>query len=315
MDILTIVGSLILCYVAYIIYQFYKSKAEFDKHGIPCKGAYPLIGHMGPAVARLKVPFEVIKDIYNMCPEAKYVGAFDFQQPIFVIQDPELIKSITIKNSDSFVDHRNIVDEKIDPLFGRNLFSLKGEKWHHVRSLLSPAFTSSKMKYMFDVMAECAKHFSKSMLEMAKDGKDIEMKDSFTRYGNDVIATCAFGLKIDSISDPKNEFYVLGRKATNFEGILSLKFFLSRSFPRLTSLLKISLFDEYLTNFFKSIIANTIKSRDENKITRPDMLQLMMEARGKSSELSLMDMTAQAFIFFFGGTFYFLIMKITRKSG
>ena len=53
----------------------------------------------------------------------------------------------------------------------------------------------------------------------------VEMKDLFTRYTNDVIATSAFGIECDSLSNPKNEFYEMGRDVTNFGGVRALIFF------------------------------------------------------------------------------------------
>jgi cytochrome P450 family 9 len=50
----------------------------------------------------------------------------------------------------------------------------------------------------------------------------VEMKDLFTRYTNDVIATAAFGIECDSLRNPKNEFYEMGRDVTNFRGVRAL---------------------------------------------------------------------------------------------
>ena len=47
----------------------------------------------------------------------------------------------------------------------------------------------------------------------------------FTRYTNDVIATAAFGIECDSLSNPKNEFYEMGRDVTNITGLRALKAF------------------------------------------------------------------------------------------
>jgi cytochrome P450 family 9 len=51
------------------------------------------------------------------------------------------------------------------------------------------------------------------------------MKDLFTRYTNDVIATAAFGIGCDSLNNPKNEFYQMGKDVTNFGGVRVLIFF------------------------------------------------------------------------------------------
>jgi len=53
----------------------------------------------------------------------------------------------------------------------------------------------------------------------------VEMRDLFTRYANDVIATAAFGIVCDSLNNPKNEFYEMGKDVTNFGGVRALIIF------------------------------------------------------------------------------------------
>lgn len=43
-----------------------------------------------------------------------------------MIRDIDLVKNITIKDFEYFVDHRAFADDKVEPLFARNLFALKG---------------------------------------------------------------------------------------------------------------------------------------------------------------------------------------------
>uniref|UniRef100_A0A6V7HM26 Cytochrome P450 n=1 Tax=Bracon brevicornis TaxID=1563983 RepID=A0A6V7HM26_9HYME len=247
---------------------------------------------------------DYIKKAYNIHPDAKYIGFFDFGCPVTVIKDQELIKSITVKHFDSFVNHRGFVDPAEEPFFGNNLFSLHDEKWRAMRNLLSPAFTSSKMKGMFKLMSDCAARYADYFVEQSqKKPLEINSKETFTRYTNDVIATCAFGIEVDSMRHPKNDFYIFGRKGTNFDGLRSLKFFMVRSFPRFTKLLNIKIIDDDVEVFFTQIVKDTIAMRDEKGIVRPDMIQLMMETRKneESGSLNIQEMTAQAFIFFLGG--------------
>lgn len=43
-----------------------------------------------------------------------------------MIKDVELIKQICVKDFDHFTDHKIFVQDESDPLWGQNLFSLKG---------------------------------------------------------------------------------------------------------------------------------------------------------------------------------------------
>ncbi|XP_018404335.1 PREDICTED: cytochrome P450 9e2-like [Cyphomyrmex costatus] len=287
-----------------IYYYFFKNLKFFKRYGIIHIPPLPVVGNMGPVFFRQLSMAENIQKAYYVNKNAKYVGFFDGMNPIVMIRDPNLIKTIGIKNFETFPDHRGFIDEVSDPLFGKNLFSLRGERWRDVRTLLSPAFTSSKMKTMFKLMSECAANFTDYLVKLPADKNTIEMKDCFTRYTNDVIATCAFGVSVDSMRNPNNEFYVYGKEATTFNTLRTIKFYLSRSMPLIARILGIRFVSNRVSEFFKDLVRNTIHTRDTKNIVRPDMLQLMMETRGKrgpGKELTIEDMTAQAFLFFFGG--------------
>ena len=275
----------------------------FESSGIPYTSPIPIFGNMAPVLFRRMNFCDLIQKNYYLYSNAKYFGFFDLMNPVIVLRDLELIKSIGVKNFDSFPNHRNVIGESIDPLFNKNLFFLTGEKWHNTRSLLSPAFTSSKMKTMYKLISQCAIDFTDYLVEDLSNNKVREMKDIFCKYSNDVIATCAFGISVNSMKDPQNEFYSVGKEATNVAKMM-FKFFLMRQFPWLVRLLNIRFIPTRCAKFFTNIVKSTIALRDEKGISRPDMLQLMMEARGNKNnkiELTPEEMTAQAFIFFLGG--------------
>ena len=88
-----------------------------------------------------------------------------------------------------------------------------------MRTTLSPAFTSSKMKYMFTLISQSGEQFVNYFLKKDENLITIEMKDTFTRFTNDVIANTAFGAECDSLRDRENEFYLMGKEATDVGGI------------------------------------------------------------------------------------------------
>ena len=119
-----------------------------------------------------------------------------------MLSDPEIIKHITVKDFDHFIDHRTFFptddDKKDIPMFSRSLIGLKGQKWRNMRSTLSPAFTGSKMRQLFQLIVECGEEMVESVKAETINHKKYvpEMKDLFHRFTNDVIATSAFGIKV-----------------------------------------------------------------------------------------------------------------------
>ncbi|XP_025162057.1 cytochrome P450 9e2 [Harpegnathos saltator] len=294
----------VLLTVCVYLYSIMKTKmARFEELNIPHERPRMFLGNMVPFFLGRVSLAENVQMLYKRFPKTKYFGFYNFMTPTFVIRDPDLITSIAIRNFDHFCDHRNFVNEELDPIASKNLFGLRGDHWREMRKLLSPAFTSSKMKMMFELMTECADNFSKHMANTSKISRTINVKAEMCKYANDVVATCAFGISMDSFKHPNNEFYLLVREAINFESSLSFKFFLNINFPEVAKFFKVRVFSEKIVNFFKEIVSSTVRIRDEKNITRPDMIQLMMETRDKSTgpAFDINEMTAQAFVFFIAG--------------
>ncbi|KAK5641884.1 hypothetical protein RI129_010431 [Pyrocoelia pectoralis] len=263
-----------------------------------------------------------LKVLYDAFPGVRYSGMYQITNPILVIKDPELIKQITVKDFDHFIDHNQFITEECEPLWGKNLFSLKGERWKEMRATLSPSFTSSKMKAMFGMMSECAEKFVNHFKSDNLETTTVEFKDIFTRFTNDVIASASFGINCDSLKDRDNEFYLMGKMATNLSGFWkNLSIFIMIMSPKLAKYLGVRAFNEKASSFFRNLVIGNMKARENSGIMRPDMIHLLMEARkGKLKhehsrevidsgfaeerqklQLTDDDVTAQALIFFFAG--------------
>jgi len=224
-------------------------------------------------------------------------------KPIYVLRDPELIISVTIKNFDYFCNHRNFVNEDLEPISGKTLFGLRDDRWREMRRQLTPAFTTSKIKMMFDFVCQCAENLTDFIVtDAGRNGKTYDMKNIMNRYTNDVVATCAFGINVDSFNNPDNEFYLIGRKAITFEGKV-LKMLVFKNLPQLANLFKIQFFDQKVQDFFKQIVSDSVKIRREKGIVRPDMIHLMMETKDDNGEalFNMEEMAAQAMMFFIAG--------------
>lgn len=258
------------------------------------------------------------------------VGTFQFRDPVYFIRDPELVKQIGVKDFEFFTDHINLIDEDIDALLGKSLFGLKGQKWRDMRATLSPAFTGSKMRQMLKLMNLVGKQSCVIIRnELDKAGPIFEMKEFLTKFTVDIIATCAFGIEVNSFEHPDNDFQNVAVNATNFNNPKAIAIMLGyMAAPSLMKKLKINFMNKKVCDFFQNAILDVMKEREEKGIVRHDMINLLLDARrGKLShtaEDNLLDgfatieesevgkskvtrkwedeeLAAQAFIFFFAG--------------
>lgn len=204
------------------------------------------------------------------------------RQPLYLVRDLELLRQIAIKDFDNFEDHTAFIESSSDTLFGKSLFLMSEQKWRDMRTTLSPAFTGSKMRHMFELVVECADDLAKYLVAEAKQRKKIrwEMKDLFSRYTSDVIASCAFGLKVDSLKNPTNEFFTIGTSNLNFGSMkVALRMLLIRSMPRLMRAIDFEFFPTYVKRFFMSMVLDTMEEREKKHIYRPDMINILMQVQ------------------------------------
>lgn len=143
--------------VTLILYLYFTRKYKLWKNrGIPYIKPLPFVGNFKDVVLQKHGIGHYLKTVYDEHKDKSYVGIFAFDQPALVIHDLDLIKSVLVKDAHVFMNHKFTVQEATDPLLHNGIFSLKGQKWRHMRTYLSPTFTSGKMKNMFYLVDKCA---------------------------------------------------------------------------------------------------------------------------------------------------------------
>lgn len=301
-----LVFTLVTIIISQAISVVYKECIYWKKRRIPHPRVFPIIGSRWRVIFRRTAFADYVRYLYNYYSTAKYVGLMDFTTPAFYIRDCELIKEVAVKHFDRCPDHISFIDEEIDPIFGRNVFSLRGDRWREMRNTLSPFFTTSKMRFMFDLVSKTSRDFVGYLHAHPEVSSSIELKEVFTRYTNDVIATSAFGISVNSMDNRDNDFYKAGNTINDFSGIFRIAvIILFRWKPRLMRLAGFSWIPITARNFFVNVISEAVKARDEQGVVRPDMIQLLIEARNKEKlsnpRITDEDILAQAFIFFLAG--------------
>lgn len=291
-DIINVVSIPWLIVVALVLLFLYKFILEnwnfFDKNGIKFIRGLPLLGTQHDFLLGKKAAPDSWKDIYNAYPNESVVGMYSIGgQPTYVIRDLEMIKKITSKDFDHFVNHRFHVEQKSDPLIGRSMFAAQDQQWKDVRLTVSPAFTGSKMRLMMELVTECTTEVCEYIKsEMTNGILILNFKDVASRFVANSVATSAFGFKVNSLKDRENEFYVRGYSAANLS---ATKFFAFSSIPKVMNFLKVKMLKNEDVDYFRKMIRSNMKYRIDNNVYRPDMINLLIEARNGALKHDIQD--------------------------
>ncbi|XP_041893487.1 cytochrome P450 3A9-like [Corvus kubaryi] len=300
--------ALLLLFMALLLVYGTWPFGLFKKLGIPGPRPLPFFG----TCLEYRKGF---MDFDNECFKkyGKVWGIYDGRQPTLAVTDPQIIKSVLVKDCYTTFTNRRRVD-----LAGAlvNAITLaEDEHWKRLRTLLSPTFTSGKLKEMFPIMKHYGKILVENVQKQVKEDSPISVKDIFGSYSMDVVTSTSFGVNIDSMNNPKDPFVREMKKLVKFDFFDPL-FILSFVFPFLTPLLAkagVSFFPSDAVDFFMRSIAKIKQEREkEAHKGRVDFLQLMIESQHSAREgnneanpsnkaLTDIEVLAQAFIFIFAG--------------
>lgn len=303
--------------VAFIVYWYIKYLVSYwDRHGVKSfKPSFPF-GNFNASLFLKKSIGETVADIHNATKEP-FIGVYGALRPILVVRDTELIHRILIKDFQHFVDRGVHCDEDYDPL-SAHLFAMTGQKWKKLRSKLTPAFTSGKLKAMFTTMVECGSSFQKHIDDLVKINETIEIREIAARHSTQLVASVAFGLDIDCFTDSKSKFREYGRKALEPDLRNGIVFVLNFLFPAALKYLRIRSIKREVENFMRSVVKQNLEYREKNHVVRKDFFQLLVQLRNTGSvqsdeqwqteikndglkTMTLNEVTAQAYIFFLAG--------------
>ncbi|CAD7683936.1 unnamed protein product [Nyctereutes procyonoides] len=294
---LLLATSLVLLY----LYGTY-THGVFKKLGIPGPTPLPFVG----TALGYRKGFSVF-DENCFRKYGRMWGFYDGRQPVLAITDPDMIKTVLVKECYSVFTNRR----SFGPVgFMKSAISLsEDEEWKRIRTLLSPTFTSGKLKEMFPIIGQYGDVLVSNLRKEAEKGKAINLKDIFGAYSMDVITSTSFGVNIDSLNNPQDPFVENIKKLLKFD-FLDPFFFSILLFPFLTpvfEVLNIWLFPKSVTDFFtksvKRMKENRLKGKQKHRV---DFLQLMINSQNSKETdthkaLSDLELVAQSIIFIFAG--------------
>ncbi|KAI1308234.1 Cytochrome P450 9e2 [Halotydeus destructor] len=283
------------------VYAYFKHKHSFwRKKGIPTPPIKPIVGNVFDNSAG---PLHEVM-LSNSKKLGKTYGIYQVTRPILVTSDSELIKHVTIRDAQTFINHPDMSD-----LFGdtakQMLFNIHDDHWRRIRHIMTATFTSGKMKGMFAGMKKCSQDATTAF--EAYLGEDIDLRKFVGRYSIDVIASTCFASKLDCYNRTKSNAFVdnagLVFKPNSFNFLLYI------GMPRwLFKAIGIKVFPPGPMQYFEDIVKKLMRQRKDSQVEAKDFFQLLVDATEgkldvdtKSKSMTEDELVAQAVAFLSAG--------------
>lgn len=174
---------------------------------------------------------------------------------------------------------------------------------------------------MFSTLVGCGSRLQNHLENLANNDELLDVREISASHATNVIASVAFGIDVDTIGNPNNDFRVCGRKIFESSFWNSVRLSLNFIAPKMMTPLRIKSVDASVEKFIFSVVKQNLELREKNHVTRKDFFQLLIQLRNSGSvqlddqwdtvikgdesqkSMSLNEMAAQTFVFFAGKIF------------
>ncbi|GIX82152.1 cytochrome P450 3A24 [Caerostris extrusa] len=105
-------------------------------------------------------------------------GHFEGSRPLLSVADLNLVREVLVKEFPSFSSRRAVFSGNgvVDSI----LPSLRGEDWKRVRSIVSPTFTTGKIRRMVNIIKDCSQTLIENLKKNFRNTKSLLMQKNCT---------------------------------------------------------------------------------------------------------------------------------------
>ncbi|XP_076463505.1 cytochrome P450 3A8-like [Babylonia areolata] len=292
MDILGLIDIplwlvLLLCLTVLLYMYGTWHHSLWTNQGIPGPVPWPFFGNS--VELRNKSPYGVFTDW--QWKYGRVVGFFAGVRPNLAVTDLDIVREVMVKQFNNFTD-RNTTPG-LGKVVKKSLFFAGGTTWKRIRNLMTPTFSTSKLKLMSHYVKRCTSLLVNNIDTKARAAQDIDVKEVFGAFTMDVIAGTAFGLETNSQTQEEEPF-VTNCKAlfstVGFRGWRRFIFYFSQAFPVIAPLL--SRVQNVFGNgqFFFAALEKMVDARREERNSQRqksvDFLQMLVDAEADPEQIT-----------------------------
>ncbi|XP_054158298.1 cytochrome P450 3A56-like [Oppia nitens] len=285
-------SSIITIVLLYAVYRyFWSTNSNYDKcwerQGIP-------VARVSWLTKFTKQWHHWERDLYQ-----KYglvFGIYELGKPILYLSDPDLIRDVLVKDFNVFNNRRDTTTG-VDPIVDNMMDLLRDERWKTVRSIVTPTFSTGKLRKMLPSIINCLRNLDKNMSKKISSENtntnnnnnklNTDLKKLFGAYTMELLIQVAFGVNVDGL-DETNPIILNILEMLDY----SPSAIVIQSAPKLARLLRLTFFNGRNIRFFRDMTVRIIAERrrrqqqllattttTDAEDTKPvDFLQIMLDS-------------------------------------
>ncbi|XP_044137260.1 thromboxane-A synthase [Bufo gargarizans] len=217
-------------------------------------------------------------------------GYYLGRRPMVLLSDPEAVKQVLQKDFLNFTN-RMKMNLATKPM-SDSLLCLRDEHWKRVRSVLTPSFSAARMKEMCPLINQGCDVLLSNLQKFAVSGEPCNVQRCYACFTMDIVASVAFGTKVDSQKDPDHPLVQNSKKFLELFTPFKPVILLTLAFPSIMIPIARRLPNkkrDQINSFFGKVIKEMIALRDQQPPDkrRRDLLQLMLDARTCAANISV----------------------------
>ncbi|XP_030751201.1 probable cytochrome P450 28a5 [Sitophilus oryzae] len=290
------ISMLFTIFLVTLVYYLRRKLTYWNRKRVPGPTPWPFFGNIFQSFTKKKTVGQIFRKIYSKYDQWPVVGVYRTHDPVLLVRDPEFISRIFVKDSKYFYNNDFCVDPELDPLQGASPFVQKDEQWKETRTMLSPGFTSGKMKSLFYLIETVDRKLSKYI--DSQKGKTLETQNLCRRYTLENVALSAFGIDGRCFESTQESDFMKLANAFIAPGTFALS--MLQMFPLISNLISLKVIPRQVETRLTEIITDVLRYRKNGNSEVKDYLQFISEL-GNKRKLSNVEITAHAATFFEDG--------------
>ncbi|XP_050309053.1 probable cytochrome P450 6a23 isoform X2 [Anthonomus grandis grandis] len=247
-------NTLIFILVVICIFYIRRKYSYWERKNVPGPKPWPIFGNILESFLKKKTVGQIFRQIYSEYDDYPVVGVYRTSDPVLIIRDPEFVNRI----------------------LGASPFLQKDDEWRETRRMLSPGFTSGKMKNLFPLIEKVNKRLTNYLKQNLNIS--LETQKLCRRYTLENVALSAFGIEGRNFKNEESEFMKL---ANSFiaPGTFALSMF--QMFPILSNLVSLKVIPKEVEAALIKIIKEVLEIRRHNNTSVNDYLQFIADLSQK----------------------------------